>query len=63
LKRPEPLFLIITGALTALFLPFALAFPHTLLEKLGAMLALILVAAGIAAAVLALKRKKAQRSQ
>jgi hypothetical protein len=63
LKKPEPLFLIITGALTALFLPFALAFPHTLLEKLGAMLALILVAAGIAAAVLALKRKKAQRSQ
>lgn len=62
MKRPEPLFLIITGAVTALFLPFALAFPHTLLEKLGAMVALILVAAGIAVAVLAL-RKKNQRNQ
>jgi uncharacterized membrane protein HdeD (DUF308 family) len=63
LKKPEPLFLIITGALTALFLPFALAFPHTLFAKMGAMLGLILVAAGIAAAVLALKKKKAQRNQ
>jgi len=61
-KKPEPLFLIITGAITALFLPFALAFPHTLLEKLGAMLALIVAAAGVAALVLFLKKKN-QRSQ
>jgi hypothetical protein len=60
-KKPEPLFLIITGAITALFLPFALAFPRTLLEKLGAMVALILVAAGIASLVLALKKN--QRNQ
>lgn len=63
MKKPEPLFLIITGAITALFLPFALAFPPTLLEKLAAMVALILVAAGIAAVALALKKKKDQRSQ
>lgn len=62
MKKPEPLFLIITGALTALFLPFALAFPQTLLEKLGAMLALIVVAAGVAALALALKKKN-QRNQ
>lgn len=61
MKKPEPLFLIITGAITALFLPFALAFPRTLLEKLGAMVALILVAAGIASLVLALKKN--QRNQ
>ena len=62
MKKPEPLFLIITGAITALFLPFALAFPPTLLGKLGAMLALILLAAGIAALVLAVKKKN-QRNQ
>ena len=61
MKKPEPLFLIIAGAITALFLPFALAFPPTLLGKLGAMLALVLVAAGIAALVLALKKN--QRNQ
>jgi len=60
-KKPEPLFLIIAGAITALFLPFALAFPPTLLGKLGAMLALVLVAAGVAALVLALKKN--QRNQ
>ena len=58
MKKPEPLFLIITGALTALFLPFALAFPHTLLEKLGAMVALIAVAAGIAALAVSLRKKQ-----
>ena len=58
MKKPEPLFLIITGAVTALFLPFALAFPHTLLEKLGAMLALIAVAAGIAALAVSLRKKQ-----
>ena len=52
MKKPEPLFLIITGAITAFFLPFALAYPRSLLEKLGATTALVLVAAGIAALVL-----------
>jgi len=56
-KKPEPLFLMLTGAITALFLPFALAFPRSLLEKLGAMLALVLAAAGIAALVVALRKK------
>jgi len=60
-KKPEPMFLIITGTLTALFLPFALAFPRTLLEKLGAVVALVLVAAGISALVMALKKR--QRNQ
>ena len=57
MKKPEPLFLMLTGAITALFLPFALAFPRSLLEKLGAMLALVLAAAGIAALVVALRKK------
>ena len=48
-------FLIIAGAITALFLPFALAFPPSLLEKLIATTGLVLVAAGIAALV---KRRK-----
>jgi len=60
-RKPEPLFLVITGAVTALFLPFALAFPRTLLEKLGAVVALVLVAAAISALVMALKRR--QRNQ
>jgi len=50
-------FLIITGAITALFLPFAIAFPRTLLEKLLAVAALVAVAAGIAALVIKLRRK------
>ena len=61
MRKPEPLFLVITGAVTALFLPFALAFPRTLLEKLGAVVALVLVAAAISALVMALKRR--QRNQ
>jgi hypothetical protein len=60
-KKPEPLFLVITGAITALFLPFALAFPRTLLEKLGAFVALVLLAAGISALVMALRKR--QRNQ
>ena len=55
------MFLIVAGAITALFLPFALAFPRTLLEKLGAVVALVLVAAGISALVMALKKR--QRNQ
>jgi len=50
------MFLIITGALTALGLPFALAFPRSLLEKLGAMILLVLAAAGIAALILHLRK-------
>jgi hypothetical protein len=55
--KRDPMFLIIAGTITALFLPFALAFPPTLLEKLGAMVALVLVAAGVSALVLKLRRK------
>jgi hypothetical protein len=55
--KRDPMFLIIAGAITALFLPFALAFPPTLLEKLGAMVALVLVAAGVSALILKLRRK------
>lgn len=58
MKKPEPLFLIIAGAVTALFLPFALAFPQTLLEKLAAVALLVLVASGVAALALALRRKR-----
>jgi hypothetical protein len=50
------MFLIIAGAITALFLPFALAFPPTLVEKLAAMAALVVVAAGIAALIIKLRR-------
>jgi hypothetical protein len=50
-------FLIIAGAVTALFLPFALAFPPTLLHKLLATAALVAVACGIAALIIRLRRK------
>ena len=50
-------FLIIAGAITALFLPFALAFPPTPIGKLVATAALVLVAAGIAVVVVRLRRK------
>ncbi len=50
------MFLIVSGALTALGLPFALAFPRSLLEKLAAMVVLVALAAGIAALVLHLKK-------
>ena len=56
MKR-DPMFLIIAGAITALFLPFAIAFPRTLIEKLGAIAALVAVAAAIAALILRLRRK------
>ena len=51
------MFLIIAGAITAIFLPFAIAFPPTLLEKLAAIAALVLAAAGAAALILRLRRK------
>ena len=57
MKKPEPFFFIIMGTATALGLPFALALPRTLLEKLLAVLALTLAAAAIAALVAALRKK------
>lgn len=50
-------FLIITGAITALFLPFAIAFPPTLLLKLAAVAVLVLAAAAVAALVMKLRKK------
>ena len=35
-KPRDPMFLIIAGAITAIFLPFAVAFPPSLLEKAAA---------------------------
>ncbi len=52
----DPQFFIIAGAITAAGLPFAIAFPPTFLGKAAAFGALILVAAGIAAAVRRLKK-------
>ena len=57
-KPRDPMFLIIAGAITAIFLPFAIAFPPSLLEKAGAVVALMLVAAGISALVMKLRRQK-----
>jgi hypothetical protein len=51
------MFLVIAGAITAVFLPFAVAFPPTLLEKMAAIAALVLVAAGISAVAVRLRRK------
>jgi hypothetical protein len=56
-KPRDPMFLIIAGAITAIFLPFALAFPPTLVEKLVAMAALVLAAAGVSALIIRLRRK------
>jgi hypothetical protein len=56
-KPRDPMFLIIAGAITAIFLPFAIAFPPTLLQKLAALGALVLAAAGAAALILRLRRK------
>jgi hypothetical protein len=56
-KPRDPMFLIIAGAITAIFMPFALAFPPTLLEKLAAVAALVLAAAGVSALVVKLRKK------
>ena len=53
----KPKFLIIAGAVTALFLPFATAFPPTLGEKAIAVALLVAVACGLAALFVHLKRK------
>ena len=57
-KPRDPMFLIIAGAITAIFLPFALAFPPSLLEKLAAVVVLVLAAAGISALIVKLRRQK-----
>ena len=55
-KRADPMFLIIAGAITALFLPFAIAYPPTLIAKAGAVALLVIVAAAISALVLQLRK-------
>jgi hypothetical protein len=54
----DPNFLIIAGAVTALFLPFAIAYPPTLPAKAAAVALLVLAAAGISALVMKLRRRR-----
>jgi len=56
-KKPEPFFFIVMGAVTAFGLPFAIAFPRTLLEKLLALLVLVLLAAAIATGATRLRNR------
>ena len=56
MKEKSARFLIVAGTLTALGLPFAIAFPKTLLEKAVAVAALVAVAAAIAWAVQKMRR-------
>ena len=58
MKESDQTFLIIAGAITALFLPFTLAFPPTLLLKVAATGALILVASGASALIIRLRKKR-----
>ena len=51
-------FLIVAGILAALGLPFAIAFPRTLLEKMLAVGALVAAAAAIAWVVMALRKDR-----
>jgi hypothetical protein len=55
-KPKDKMFLIVMGAVTAFGLPFALAFPRSLLEKALALAALLVVAAAIAATVQSFRR-------
>ena len=57
-ERPSDrqMFLIVAGAITALFLPFAIAFPPTLLAKAGAVALLLIIAAAISALVRRLRK-------
>ena len=57
-ERPSDrqMFLIVAGAITALFLPFAIAFPPTLLAKAGAVALLVAIAAAISALVRRLRK-------
>jgi hypothetical protein len=50
-------FLIVAGTVTALGLPFAIAFPRTLLDKALAIAALVAAAAAIAWMVMVLQKK------
>jgi amino acid transporter len=63
MKRNAQNFLIIAGALTAFGLPFALAFPRTLLEKLACIAALVAAACLIAAAIVAIRRNNKSGSE
>ena len=54
----DPAFLIAAGAITALFLPFALAFPRGLPAKLAAVALLVAAAAGISFLIMKLRRRK-----
>ena len=56
-REVKQTFLIIAGAITALFLPFTLAFPPTLLLKVAATAALMLVASGAAALIVKFRKK------
>jgi hypothetical protein len=56
-QQRDKTFLIIAGAITALFLPFALAFPPSLLEKAIALGGLLAIAAGVSAVIVRLRRK------
>ena len=57
-KPRDPMFLILAGAIVALFLPFALAFPPGLPAKLAAVAVLVAAAAGVSALIRALRRRK-----
>jgi hypothetical protein len=52
------MFFIVAGAITAVFLPFAMAFPPGFAGKIAAVAALVLAAAGVSALALALRRRK-----
>jgi hypothetical protein len=52
MKERSARFLIIAGAITALGLPVALAFPPTFVLKVAATAALVAVACGIAALIM-----------
>jgi hypothetical protein len=58
MQEQRKIFFILAGAFTALGLPFAIAFPRTLGEKLLAVAALVAVAAVLSAGIGALRRKK-----
>lgn len=58
MQQRDQTFLIIAGALTAIGLPFALAYPRTLAEKLLCVALLVALSACIAAAIGVIRRRK-----
>ena len=58
MKEKDPMFLIIAGAIMALFMPFAMAFPPTLPLKMLAVAGLAAASLAIAWAIRRLKKKK-----